>query len=575
MKKEQGPNGLQISEEAVALLRRTPIQVWLVYYVGSVPFVLLFVTFWSETAYGYSMAEWRNQLALGLAVTFMVMKFAHARFTHHLLALIENRDIPPLNRGGAMRLFISQAWIQATGLILLPLATLLAFPFAWVYAFYQNVTILDQEGEGNSRTLIKEAIEEAQRWPKQNHILIWLLTPCSILLLGLITLFLGPLIESLMPEAVAIHAGILMGVMLLLMLPAMPVGGIIYNNLLMGTVFTLYLFKTFFNVEHQMVNVLSSTENPILMLFGLGATYLILDPAMKAAYTLRCFYGRTRTTGQDLRIRFDALKATKTMGLILLLGLSLLGAMPVMAQGTALDEAIDAELEHPRYLWKAPNPGDIEDIKFIGQFLQTVADWIESALQWIAQSFSELMDWIFSRDREPSSSSSWSLMDTVFNLRFLMIVLVVLLVGTILYLVYKHFQNRDVAQEESVALSASSPDLEEETTTADQLPEEGWLALAQEMAAQGNYRLAMRAYFLATLAHLGEANFIVIALFKSNWDYGRELQRRVKSHPDLVKLYGDSMRHYEAVWYGDHEATAAGLERLRHNQGELQRHGTQ
>ena len=73
------------------------------------------------------------------------------------------------------------------------------------------------------------------------------------------------------------------------------------------------------------------------------------------------------------------------------------------------------------------------------------------------------------------------------------------------------------------------PDLNEESVTADQLPEDGWLQLARELMERGELRLALRASYLAGLAHLGHRELIHLARHKSNRDYDRELHRRARA----------------------------------------------
>src|SRR5436190_21100441 len=61
--------------------------------------------------------------------------------------------------------------------------------------------------------------------------------------------------------------------------------------------------------------------------------------------------------------------------------------------------------------------------------------------------------------------------------------------------------------------------LESENVLASQLPENEWLLLAREKMEAGELRLALRALFLATLAHLGEKRLLQIGRSKSNGDY--------------------------------------------------------
>ena len=82
---------------------------------------------------------------------------------------------------------------------------------------------------------------------------------------------------------------------------------------------------------------------------------------------------------------------------------------------------------------------------------------------------------------------------------------------------------------------------------------------------RGELRLAIRAFYLATLAHLADRNLISLARFKSNRDYERELQRRSHALAGLAELFGGSVTAFERVWYGRHGVTAELVEDFRRN----------
>ena len=90
---------------------------------------------------------------------------------------------------------------------------------------------------------------------------------------------------------------------------------------------------------------------------------------------------------------------------------------------------------------------------------------------------------------------------------------------------------------------------------ADALPEDGWTQLARELAARGEFRLALRAFYLASLAHLAQRNLISLARFKSNHDYELELSRRAHTLPTLRQVFSENVRAFDRVWYGTHAAT--------------------
>ena len=110
------------------------------------------------------------------------------------------------------------------------------------------------------------------------------------------------------------------------------------------------------------------------------------------------------------------------------------------------------------------------------------------------------------------------------------------------------------------------PDLRSEDIVADQLPEDGWIALAREYAARGELTLALRAAWLAGLAHLGHRELINISRHKTNRDYDRELRRRARDRVPLLAAFEQNLTSFERSWYGNHEVTA---ERFNSFEGNL------
>ena len=96
------------------------------------------------------------------------------------------------------------------------------------------------------------------------------------------------------------------------------------------------------------------------------------------------------------------------------------------------------------------------------------------------------------------------------------------------------------------------PDITDESVGADQLPEDGWTKMAHELLARGEFRLALRAFYLASLAHLAERNLISLARFKSNHDYERELTRRAHAFPALLELFEETVSAFDRVGYSPH-----------------------
>ena len=93
-----------------------------------------------------------------------------------------------------------------------------------------------------------------------------------------------------------------------------------------------------------------------------------------------------------------------------------------------------------------------------------------------------------------------------------------------------------------------------------------WMALARDLLAKGETRLALRAMFLGALAHLAHAERLTVARFKSNRDYRTELERKAHDLPEVLTAFGQNVRLVERVWYGAHSATSEQVEAFAANQ---------
>jgi len=189
---------------------------------------------------------------------------------------------------------------------------------------------------------------------------------------------------------------------------------------------------------------------------------------------------------------------------------------------------------------------------------KAVIEWVDN---WMRKLFSRRQ-----RQWESGSGYGW-----IFWKEILLYGLVAAAALALAFLLFRVWRNRQ-RRPETVASEAilPVPDLADENVGADQLPEDGWTTLARELLERGEWRLAMRAFYLASLAHLAGRNLISIARYKSNRDYERELRRRGHAFPDLLAIFSDNIVAFERVWYGTHEVSrglldgfAANVERIR------------
>lgn len=83
---------------------------------------------------------------------------------------------------------------------------------------------------------------------------------------------------------------------------------------------------------------------------------------------------------------------------------------------------------------------------------------------------------------------------------------------------------------------------------------------------QGSLRLALRAFFLATLAHLAKQEMITIAKYKSNREYEQELHRSAHHKQGIPALFSKNVAVFDRSWYGMYKVTPEDIKRFISNQ---------
>jgi hypothetical protein len=312
-------------------------------------------------------------------------------------------------------------------------------------------------------------------------------------------------------------------------------------------------------------------------------TFLCIDPLLKGVYILRCFYGESLQTGQDLKAElksFSAPAGIPAAALILLLCFS-----PLMASGADtlerdpnakpdkqnavaspdLNRSIDEVIQQREYSWRLPREGapkvkDESELSAIERFFKSIESGFKALGRWIK-------DWFEWLDRQGGRRPGTSLdgLSLAGVMKGLLVLLVVALAGLIIWLLVRLWRNQGPALEVAAEALPAAPDVSDENVGADQLPEDGWIRLARELLERGELRLALRALYLAALAHLAERNLITLAKYKSNRDYERELLRRGHALAEVPGLFSQSVSAFERVWYGRHGVSRDLLDEFARN----------
>ena len=518
------PRALDLLEEALHLLRRRSARALAEYYLGSLPFILAVLYFWSDMSRDPMAAWYCGPSAAGVALVFIWMKLWQVRFCRHLWCRLQDTEPEFWSWKRIFATAARQSFFHAFGVVAVPAAALIAFPLGWVYAFFQNLSVLDEFSGHGARALARSAKVQAALWPGQNHLILTVMS--------LFVLF-------------------------------------VFLNLALGIMAIPYLLKWILGIETVFTLSGMRLFNTTFLAVLIGLTYLCTDPIAKSVYVLRCFYGSSRQTGDDIR---SALRPFLAIGLpvLFLVVCSPCRAWsqqtdavaprqaPTLQQGYAdrLDGAIESVLQQRRFAWRLPRKAVPESERQPG--------WIDSTVRWIADGVKALVrplkrwikaffDWLKERQADSRIPQTDAGSDYRGLIRWIFYALGF---GMALWLIYWLarwlIRSRSIPLEENGQPESVTVDLADESITADDLPLDQWIATARDMVTRGDFRSALRALYFSVLAVLADHQRVIIARYKSNLDYCREMARRSHAEPELLVAFEWCVKIFERAWYGMH-----------------------
>lgn len=304
--------GLELAGEALCLLRSAPLRVAACYYVGALPFALGALYFWADM----SRSAFADDRCLGfsfvLALLFVWMKTWQVAFAEGLRAHLAETAPPRWTVRRAFRQAAVQAALQPYGFLAIPLSFLLLIPFPAVHAFYQNLTVLGADDNASLRDTVRRAWRLALLWPRQNSILIWLGSPW-LLAIGILAAFGSAQLSVALgsapdPGVLGVWPLLLVLVVVGYVLIAFSIaGGVVAGNIALLLIAVPELLRALFGIDTRFARLgWSGIFNSTFGLTVFALTCLCLDPLLKAAYLLRCFYGEAQATGEDLLLELQA-----------------------------------------------------------------------------------------------------------------------------------------------------------------------------------------------------------------------------------------------------------------------------
>ncbi len=543
---QRGPSALELVEEAVQLLRQLPLPCWLAYYGGTVPFLVALLFFWIEMSSGGHAKSSCLPGSILLVPLFLSMKVCQTIFASNLRRQFAGQAPLYWSIRRLWKVARIQGAIQPWRLLVLPIAAVITLPFAWTIAFFENVTVLGQGDSDEFAPDIKRAVAQAKVWPGQNHLLVFILLPITL---------------------------------------------VTWLNVVLGCVSLPYFLKWFLGIDTLFTRASGSVFlNTTFFAITGCLTYLVIDPLVKALYSLRCFYGEARKDGADLLAEIALIQERRSgLPLAVVFVFLLFTQLPTPADtpdflsqdsgksdvsAPQMDKAIEDTLAQKKYQWRMPRATDVKAENSNDSWLDKGLHAVGTASKRAYQAALDAFDWLrrLFMGEEPESSESQSPSSHWRGtLRGFSAGVLILSAAATAYLLWQ--SGRKIRQKGELLVAKvipAAPDLQDEAVLASQLPENEWLQLAHGCMEKGDFRLALRAFFLATLAHLAHREMVTLARFKSNRDYLTEIRRRGRHLPVLQASFAENVLTFERSWYGFHEVTVdilnqfkANLERMR------------
>ncbi|WP_224369393.1 DUF4129 domain-containing protein [Hyalangium versicolor] len=178
-------------------------------------------------------------------------------------------------------------------------------------------------------------------------------------------------------------------------------------------------------------------------------------------------------------------------------------------------------------------------------------------IDWLGEQLKKL----FERDRDssppPANFTGVSGANAANVLVVLVIGVVLAVLATVLLRALGRRQKDESAQLEVSTLDSTA--LAQDPMSALSRPPEGWAHLADELAARGEYREAVRSLYLALLSRLHRDGAILYDSTLSNWDY----LRTFKGRREWLAPFRELTRRFDFAWYGNLPVGADGYQAFR------------
>ena len=559
-------SSIQSISEGFYLLKKLPISCWLWYYVGTIPFVLLLIQFWTAMVHDTNGIHFLPVYAFTLSVCFIWMKGWHSFFYRSVFQFFSSNDesVKKIN----LKLVIIQFRYQFWGIFLLPISLLTGF-FPIIYTYYQFLSMLGEKIKyPNFR---KKVWDYAKQNYGKNLLINWLLNPWQLLLGFALMLVFIPILQEYFVGVPYIY---FLPICFLVLFPLNPFGFFVSLNLLLAMMMIPYFLRIFFNIQSMHVIAQSYMIHSTFLVVLAGLTFVILDPFIKVVYALRYFQLQSQTSGTDLIRRLNQLK--KIFPIIVFLFLISICQNTLYANNVSpspddyqiisevneLESAIENEINKSEYQWwnEQDKQKELVEKNIFHRIIGSIARSFHKGMVWIKNIIKKIINF-FDR-RKPASNSTKPAKNWKSNVKILLYVLSAIIIILLIKLLFKINSNTKKSITEQATIVPDQPDINDENIDIEQYEEDDWKIIAKEFLEKGQYGYAIRALHISLLKKLADKHWIRPKKFKSVRDYHREIL--LQAEKEIATFYFNGMKMYEESWFGKKEMTFVAYEKYYH-----------
>ena len=362
------------------------------YYLGSVPFILGLLFFWADMSSSATARDHVVPPRSGMTVACIFgCSPGKPIFARGLRAELAGGETPASASGRVVSDCSVSSRRPALKLVALPVAAGLLVPFPEVYAFFHNASLYRIHRAPHRKL--------ARLWPRENLTFLAILSLLSV---------------------------------------------VVFLNTGMAVVALPYLMKMLLGIDTVFTRSPYTFLNTTFLAIVSGLSYLVLNPFVKAFYVLRCFYGESLTTAEDLRVELRAERCrvglrAGAVGACLAHGAgqgSTAATGPVHRPGFAKPRVRLASAAHVTPQERNDNwfvRSTVSFLRATDRGLKQVGHWIDDLAQWLGDRIGKPL---------PQFKKESSTRAPATQLRVVMVVLLTIVSGIVGYLLWRFLIGR-------------------------------------------------------------------------------------------------------------------------------------